>query len=311
MEKPTEYSPVIPPTQSTKPKIFISTKIHKSNHWLKEEDDLLLLLAQKYNEKSWIKVSLFFKNKNPAQCRARYKRIRPGIIKGSWSKEEDNSILQLVNKLGKNWSLIAKLVPTRNGKQIRDRFINYLDPEINRKKFTEEEDQKIIKLYIEYGSKWSIISKHFKGRTGDMIKNRFYSCLRRKVHGYEKNRKINKRSKKENCILNNELKTDNNNNKLLDNIQISENLTNNTSSTISSYDNNNNISSINYNQGINNIYNSLHYDNILYEFCKITQAFTQNNVYINNCATKVLSNVNTANKVINNLWFYQPENSIL
>ena len=97
MEKPTEYSPVIPPTQSTKPKIFISTKIHKSNHWLKEEDDLLLLLAQKYNEKSWIKVSLFFKNKNPAQCRARYKRIRPGIIKGSWSKEEDNSILQLVN----------------------------------------------------------------------------------------------------------------------------------------------------------------------------------------------------------------------
>lgn len=282
MEKRTECSPVIPPNQLTKPKIFISTKIHKSNHWLKEEDELLLLLAQKYKEKNWIKVSLFFKNKNPAQCRARYKRIRPGIIKGSWSKEEDNSILRLVDKLGKNWSLIAKMVPTRNGKQIRDRFINYLDPEINRKKFTEEEDQKIIKLYIEHGSKWSIISKQFKGRTGDMIKNRFYSCLRRKVHGYENNRKIKKRSKKENVILNNELKTDNNN-----------------------------ISNIHYNQGFNNIYNPLHYGNILYEFCKITQAFSQNNVYINNCATKVLNNVNTANKVINNLRFYQSENSLL
>lgn len=178
-----------------KQKIFISTKIHKNNHWNQQDDKLLIQLAMKYNEKSWTKVALFFKDKNPAQCRARYKRIRPGIVKGPWSREEDQLIISLVEKFGKNWSLISRLVPTRNGKQIRDRFINYLDPEINKEKFAEEEDEKIIKSYLINGTKWSVIAKEFEGRTGDMIKNRFYSCLRKKVHGYEA-KKIVKRQKK-------------------------------------------------------------------------------------------------------------------
>ena len=132
---------------SNKQKIFVLSKIHRSNKWKKEEDNLLIELATKFNERSWKQISLHFNNKNPAQCRARYKRIRPGIIKGAWSKEEDDTILSLVDLYGKNWSLIAKKVPTRNGKQIRDRFLNYLDPEINRNKFTVEEDEMIIKLY--------------------------------------------------------------------------------------------------------------------------------------------------------------------
>ena len=175
--------------KSKNEKIFITTKIKRHKNWSKEEDNLLINIAKKFKEKSWTKVSLFFKDKNPAQCRARYKRIRPGIVKGPWTKEEDQKIIELVNKTGKNWALISKMMPTRNGKQIRDRFLNYLDPGINKIKFTDEEDKKIIDCYIKYGSKWSIIAKYFPGRTGDMIKNRFYSCLKRKIHIYEVNNK--------------------------------------------------------------------------------------------------------------------------
>jgi len=74
---------------------------------------------------------------------------------------------------------------TRNGKQIRDRFLNYLDTNINKTKFNEEDDKKIIESYKLNGSKWSVIAKGFPGRTGDMIKNRFYSCLKKRVHMYE------------------------------------------------------------------------------------------------------------------------------
>lgn len=177
-----------------KEKIFITTKIKKYKNWTREEDQILIDAANKFKQRCWTKVSMFFTNKNPAQCRARYKRIRPGIVKGAWTKQEDELISSYVNTMGKNWALISKLMPTRNGKQIRDRFLNYLDPIINKVKFTDEEDKLIIHQYIQHGSKWSVIAKYFDGRTGDMIKNRFYSCLKRKIHSFEVN--SNKRLRK-------------------------------------------------------------------------------------------------------------------
>jgi hypothetical protein len=189
-------------TNMSKEKIFITTKIKKHKNWTKEEDKLLIEIATKFKQKSWTKVALFFPDKNPAQCRARYKRIRPGIVKGPWKREEDVRIIELVQQTGKNWALISKMMPSRNGKQIRDRFLNYLDPHINKVKFTDDEDKLIIEQYKKHGSKWSVIAKSFPGRTGDMIKNRFYSCLKRRVHIYEvpqtkRNRKKYYKSKKD------------------------------------------------------------------------------------------------------------------
>jgi len=164
-------------------RVFISTKIKKVNSWSKEEDEVLLSLAEKYGYKHWKKIAEALKNRSSIQCSARYKRIRPGLIKGSWTKEEDNLVLEMVEQFGKNWSLISKYIPSRTGKQIRDRYLNALDSNINKDKFSEEEDKKIIELYLQYGSIWSNIAKFFEKRTGDMIKNRFYSTLRKRVHG--------------------------------------------------------------------------------------------------------------------------------
>ena len=121
-------------------KIFSIRKVKNQKKWNKEEDKLLLDLAQKYNERNWKEISLYFHKKNPLQCFSRYKRIRPGIHKGAWTKEEDQQIMQLVKKYGTSWSRISKEMQSRNGKQIRDRYINVLDPYINKDKFTIEED---------------------------------------------------------------------------------------------------------------------------------------------------------------------------
>jgi len=114
--------------------IFSIKKIKNQKKWTREEDELLIALAEKYNEKHWKEISKRFVKKNSLQCFSRYKRIRPGIVKGSWKKEEDVNIIDLVMKYGKSWSKISKLLGTRNGKQIRDRFINVLDPEIRKGK---------------------------------------------------------------------------------------------------------------------------------------------------------------------------------
>lgn len=71
------------------------------------------------------------------------------------------------------------MLGTKNGKQIRERFINKLDPKIKKEEWTEEEDRKILELYSNIGSKWSEISKHLPGRPENKIKNRFYSFIQK------------------------------------------------------------------------------------------------------------------------------------
>jgi len=154
----------------------------KKNTWTKVEDQMLLALSEQYGYRNWKEISNHFVGKNPIQCSARYKRIRPGLIKGVWKMEEDKYLLELVKKFGKNWSLLAKYMPSRTGKQIRDRYLNSLDPHIKKERFSSVEDKKIILLYSKYGKYWSKIAKYFMGRTGDMIKNRFYSSIKKKLN---------------------------------------------------------------------------------------------------------------------------------
>ena len=71
------------------------------------------------------------------------------------------------------------MLGTKTGKQIRERFINKLDPKIKKQDWTDEEDRKIIELYSQLGRKWSQISKQLPGRPENKIKNRFYSYIQK------------------------------------------------------------------------------------------------------------------------------------
>ena len=163
-------------------KNLLQRKREKKSKWTKEEDELLLKKGKEYNNKKWKLVASFLPGHSSVQCSARYKRIQSGIIKGSWNKEEDKKLLELYNKYGKNWAKISKEMHSRTGKQVRDRFLNFFDNGIDKRKFTEEEDEEIIKLYKQYGNSWTTIAKFLKGRTGDMVKNRFYSRLNKIIN---------------------------------------------------------------------------------------------------------------------------------
>jgi len=192
--------------QNKPEKIFLIKKIKNQKKWNKIEDKKLIELAKEYNEKNWKKISSNFTNKSPLQCFSRFKRIKPGMNKGTWKKEEDEILLKLIKKYGKNWSKISKEFLKRNGKQIRDRYINVLSPNINRNKFNYNEDMQIIKLYNQFGPKWSKIKNYFNNRTTDMIKNRFYSSIKKKYQllliDNKKDNDINLKEKNDNIISN-------------------------------------------------------------------------------------------------------------
>ena len=64
-------------------------------------------------------------------------RRRKKRIKGTWSREEDVMLSELVEKFGpRNWSLMARSIPGRSGKSCRLRWCNQLDPSLKRNPFT-------------------------------------------------------------------------------------------------------------------------------------------------------------------------------
>ena len=93
--------------------------------------------------------------------------------------EDDEILRSLVNELGDRWEEIASRMPGRNARQVRERYQNYLSPNLNTSKWTEEEDQLLLSKVQQLGQKWVKISKFFTNRTDQMMKNRF-NVLKRK-----------------------------------------------------------------------------------------------------------------------------------
>ena len=102
--------------------------------------------------------------------------------KCKFSQEEDKKLVQVVQKLGpKRWKVIASFIDGKTARQCRDRYTNYLRPDLNFDRWTAEEDLLLIQKYYELGPKWSIISNYFHGRSISSLKNRWHSNLATKL----------------------------------------------------------------------------------------------------------------------------------
>ncbi|KAK3027118.1 hypothetical protein RJ639_042412 [Escallonia herrerae] len=137
------------------------------------------------------------------------------VKRGPWSPEEDTTLKTYFAKYGTggNWiALPHKAGLKRCGKSCRLRWLNYLRPDIKHGGFTEEEDNTILTLYSNIGSRlvvhstssffiiligratlplknllllvfteWSVIASHLKGRTDNDVKNYWNTKLKKKM----------------------------------------------------------------------------------------------------------------------------------
>lgn len=96
-------------------------------------------------------------------------------IKKYWTQADDNSLKAIMNDNNfTSWKDVAKLMGTRSAKQCRERWSEYLDPDLLVEAFTAEEDEIILREQATHGNKWKLINNTLGARrTTSAIKVRW------------------------------------------------------------------------------------------------------------------------------------------
>lgn len=116
------------------------------------------------------------------------KKGTPGYVpKNKFTPEEDDELNEVIEHYGtSDWEVVASHMKKRTARQCRERWINYLAPELTNQAWTPEEDKLLDELYADFGSRWHKIAQYFHNRSGNCIRNRYKLRQRRELREKKK-----------------------------------------------------------------------------------------------------------------------------
>lgn len=102
--------------------------VTKRRKFTQEEDEIIkksIVGDDRYQD--WNKIAQNIPGKSARQCRERYRHyLKPGLNKEKWTQEEDKIIIEMHNKYGPNWALMAKSLEGRDNNDIKNRWNSHL-----------------------------------------------------------------------------------------------------------------------------------------------------------------------------------------
>lgn len=98
----------------------------------------------------------------------------------NFTKEEDERLIELVQRYGTtDWITIQGEMPNRTARQCRERWRQYLSPDVVNSEWTQEDDRHLLEAYIRVGPKWTQIAQEFSKRSPNALKNRLKQLQRK------------------------------------------------------------------------------------------------------------------------------------
>jgi hypothetical protein len=92
-----------------------------------DEDQIIMHCYQELGITNWKIISSFLSNRTPKNCRDRYfKLLDPTISNIPWNPEEDDFLLQNIQKFGKKWATISFHMKNRSPSSLKNRWHKYL-----------------------------------------------------------------------------------------------------------------------------------------------------------------------------------------
>jgi hypothetical protein len=101
--------------------------------------------------------------------------------KKMFTTHDDEELTHLVSTFGDdNWITVAhQMSRPFTTRQCRDRWRNYLDPNIDRALWADADDSNLLEAYQRFGNRWATIAGLFPGRTCNFVRNRCLALLRK------------------------------------------------------------------------------------------------------------------------------------
>ncbi|KAI4318026.1 hypothetical protein L6164_025838 [Bauhinia variegata] len=123
----------------------------KKGPWTSEEDQILISYIQKNGHGNWRalpkQAGLLRCGKS---CRLRWiNYLRPDIKRGNFTKEEEETIINMHEKLGNRWSAIAAMLPGRTDNEIKNVWHTHLKKKLQKTEQISSETKKCSKRKIK------------------------------------------------------------------------------------------------------------------------------------------------------------------
>ncbi|KAG2204651.1 uncharacterized protein EV154DRAFT_459974 [Mucor mucedo] len=134
-------------------KQFWQNSIHPTlnrGSWIPAETERLKKLVSKHG-KDWETIAKEIGTRSEDQCRNKWAYEVSTLKKGEFSKEEDDALLQAVKKYGIDefQKIQTEMKSQRSISQLRTRYHNFLDPDVDRSPWTEEEKKVAGEMFAE------------------------------------------------------------------------------------------------------------------------------------------------------------------
>ena len=105
----------------------------------------------------------------------------------------------LVSSIGTDsWIQISHSMETRTTKQCRERYYNFVKPDLDHSPITPAEGETIVSMVKKIGRRWAHISKRLENRSENAVKNWWYGYARRQSLVFRKAVRLESKRQKSN-----------------------------------------------------------------------------------------------------------------